>query len=144
MSSSEPQREPGAGREREHRAQPMTRTEQVVVEIRAPDLELLTVPDACRRGDHDPGPADVRAPAQVDVLAVERHRAIEAAERPEQVGAGEQAGRRHGEHVGDCVVLLLVVLALLDARRRLAEAVDVDADVLQDGVHRPSSRAWDR
>ena len=128
----EPQREPGSRGQREHRAQTVTGTQQLVVEIWSPDLDLLAVAHARCGRDHHAGPADVRSPAEVDVLAVERHRGVEATEGTEQVGAGEEACRRHREHVGDRIVLLLVVLARFVPRRRLTEPVDVDADVLED------------
>ena len=96
------------------------------------------------RGDHHPGAADVGPPAQVDVLAVEAHRRVEPAEGAEQVGADEEAGRRDGEHVGDGVVLLLVDLADVDPAGRLAEAVDVEADVLRGRAGCPTSRASGR
>ena len=95
-------------------------------------------------------PQQVDPPAQVDVVAVERDRRVEPAERPEQVGTHEQAGRRQGEDVADGVVLLLVVLAGLGDRIDLAETVETQADVLEDagivpgdelGAHRAGVRA---
>ena len=93
--------------------------------------QRLAVPGPRRGHDHDPGAAEVGAPAEVDVVAVEVDRRVEAADRPEQVGANQQARRRQGEHVAHGVVLLLVDLAFLDERVDLAEAVDAEADVLQ-------------
>ena len=95
------------------------------------DVELLAVAGAGLRGDDDPSAAQVSAPAQVDVVAVERHRRVEAAERAEQVSAREQARRREDEDIADGVVLLLVVLARLGDRVDLAEAVEAEADVLE-------------
>ena len=89
----------------------MAGAQQVVVQVGSADVELLAVADTSLRGDHDAGAAQVGPPAQVDVVAVERDGRVEAAERPEQVGPGQQAGRRQDEHVADRVVLLLVVLA---------------------------------
>ena len=111
----------------------MAGPQHVVVEIRTADLELLTVAHAGLRGDHDAGPAQVDPPAQLDVVAVEVDRRVEAAQRPEQVGAYEQAGRREREHVADRIVLLLVVLARFGDRVDLAEAVEPEADVLEHG-----------
>ena len=108
------------------------------------DLELLAVADPGLRGDDDAGAAEVDPPAQVDVVAVERDRRVEAAEGAEQVGPHEQARRREDEDVADGVVLLLVVLARLGDRVDLAEAVEAEADVLQHARLRPTSRAWDR
>ena len=95
------------------------------------DVELLAVAGPGLRGDDDPSAAQVSPPAQVDVVAVERHRRVEAAERAEQVGPREQARRREDEDVADGVVLLLVVLARLGDRVDLAEAVEAEADVLE-------------
>ena len=63
-------------------------------EVGPADLELLAVADPGLRGDDDPGAAQVDPPAQLDVVAVEADRRVEAAEGPEQVGPHEQAGRR--------------------------------------------------
>ena len=94
-------------------------------------VERLAVTGTGRRHHHDPGAAEVGPPAEVDVVAVEVDRRVEAGDRPEQVGANHQAGRRQGEHVAHRVVLLLVDLAFFDEGVDLAEAVDAEADVLQ-------------
>jgi hypothetical protein len=73
----------------------------------------------------------VGAPAQIDVLAVERDARVESPEDPEQVGAHEQTGGREHEHVADRVVLFLVELAGLDDRVDFAEPVEAEADVLE-------------
>ena len=125
------QRQPAAAGERGDRAHPVAGPQQVVVEVGPADLELLAVADPGLRGDDDAGAAEVDAPAQVDVVAVERDRRVEAAEGPEQVGAHEQARRREHEDVADGVVLLLVVLARLGDRVDLAEAVEAEPDVLE-------------
>ena len=104
----------------------------IVVEVGAPRLELLAVTDPRRRSDDHSCAADVGAPAEVDVLAVEAHRRVEATEGAEQVGAHEEAGRGDGEHVRHCVVLFLIDLADVDAAGRLPEAVDVEADIVED------------
>ena len=109
----------------------MAGAQQVVVEVGPADLQLLAVADPGLRGDDDAGAAQVDAPAQVDVVAVERDRRVEAAEGAEQVGPHEQARRREDEHVADGVVLLLVVLAGLGDRVDLAEAVEAEPDVLE-------------
>ena len=110
----------------------MAGPQQVVVEVGSADLQLLAVADPGLRGDDDARAAQVDAPAQVDVVAVERDRRVEAAEGAEQVGAHEQAGRGEDEDVADGVVLLLVVLARLGDRVDLAEAVEAEPDVLED------------
>ena len=127
------QRQPAGARQRGDRAHPVTGPQQVVVEVRSADLELLAVADPGLRGDDDPGAAEVDPPAQVDVVAVERDRRVEAAERTEQVGPHQQARRGEHEDVADGVVLLLVVLAGLGDRVDLAEAVEAEPDVLEHG-----------
>ena len=105
--------------------------QRAVVEVGAALGELLAVADTGVGRDDDAGAGEVGPPAQVDVVAVERDRRVEAAERAEQVGAHQQAGRRQHEHVADGVVLLLVELARFDDRVDLAEAVEAEPDVLQ-------------
>jgi hypothetical protein len=63
------------------------------------------------RGDDDTRPSDLRAPREVEVLAEQRHRFVEAAEGLEQVGAHELASAWRGEHVPDPLVLFLIELA---------------------------------
>ncbi len=95
-------------------------------------VQLLAVTDPGRRDDDDAGAAEVGPPAQVDVVAVEGDGAVEPAEGAEQVGPHQEARRRQHEHVADGVVLLLVVLPRLGDRVDLAEAVEAEADVLED------------
>ena len=102
-----------------------------MVEVGAPTLELPAVTHPSGRRNHHPGAADVRPPAQVDVLAMEAHRRVEPAKGAEQVGAHEDARRRDGEYVGHGIVLLLVDFADVDAASGFSEEVDVEADVLQ-------------
>jgi hypothetical protein len=102
-----------------------------VVDVGAPFDEPLAVPGASVGGHDHPGTGEVGAPAQLDVVAVERDRRIEAAERSEQVGAHEEARRREHEHVADGIVLLLVDLVGPDDRIDLAEAVELEADMLE-------------
>ena len=109
----------------------MAGPQQIVVQVGPPHLELLAVADTGLRRDDDACAAQVDAPAQVDVVAVERDRRVEPAERSEEVGAHQEARRRHGEDVADGVVLLLVVLAGLGDRVDLPEAVEAEPDVLQ-------------
>ena len=120
-----------AGAEGEDGAHPMAGAQRLVREIRATLDECLEVSGTSGRDDDDAGAAAMRAPAEVEVLAVERHRPVEAAERAEEVGAHEHAGRRHAEDVAHRVVLLLVDLPALDDRVDLAEAVGAEPDVLE-------------
>ena len=135
------QREAPAAGQRRHRAHPVAGPQHLVVEVGPPHGELLAMASPGLRGDDDAGPAEVGPPAQVDVVAVERDGAVEAAEGAEQVGAHEHAGRRQDEHVAHRVVLLLVELARLGDRVDLAEAVEAEPDVLEDRRDRPTTRA---
>ena len=74
--------------------------------------------------DDDPGAGQVGPPAQVDVLAVQRHALVEAVQRAEQVGPHEQGPAAHVEDVADGVVLLLVQLAGLGRRGHGSGLVD--------------------
>jgi hypothetical protein len=103
----------------------------VVGEVGTAFGQSLEMAGAGRRHHHHPRPAEVGAPAQVDVVAVELDRRVEPAERSEQVGAYQEARRRQREHVANRVVLLLVGLTGLDERIDLTEAVDAESDVLQ-------------
>ncbi len=114
-----------------HRTHPVTGLHRADAQVRTPIGQTLAVATASARHDDDAGASEVRSPAQVDVVAVEPHGRIEALQRAEQVGAHQQAGRRDGEHVAHRVVLLLIDLAGLDQRVDLTEAVDSQADVLQ-------------
>ena len=102
-----------------------------VGEVGAPLGELLAMAGPGCGHHHHPGAAEVGAPAQIDVVAVELDRRVETTDRAEQVGAHQQARRRHGERVADRVVLLLIDLARLDDGVDLAEAVDAEPHVLQ-------------
>ena len=110
----------------------MASPQELVVDVGSADLQLLAVPRPRLRGDDGARSAQVDAPAEVDVVAVEGDRRIEAAEGAEQVGAHEETGRGEDEDVADGVVLLLVVLAGLGDRVDLAEAVHAEPDVLED------------
>ena len=120
-----------AAREGRHRAHPVAGTQGAVRHVGAAFRETLSVADRGVGSDDDPGPGVVGTPAQIDVLPVERDRRVEAAERPEQVGAHQQTGRREDEHVTHGVVLLLVELARLDDAVDLAETVEAEPDVLE-------------
>ena len=85
----------------------------------------------CRWDNNDARSAEMGSPAQVDVVAVEVDRSVEAGNRPEQVGADHHARRRQGKHVAHRVVLFLVDFALFHERVDFAKAVDANADVLQ-------------
>ena len=93
--------------------------------------ESLAMADSRVGRDDDACAGEVGSPTQLDVVAVERDARIEPAERPEQIGAHEEARRRQHEHVAHRVVLLLVVLSGLDDGVDLTEAVETEADVLQ-------------
>ena len=101
------------------------------MEVGPAHVELFAVAHGRLRSDDDPRTAQVGTPAQVDVVAVERHRGVEPPEGAEQVGPREEAGGREDEHVADGVVLLLVVLARLGDRLDLAEPVEAQPDVLE-------------
>jgi hypothetical protein len=109
----------------------VARPQLAVVQVGSPVLEPLAVTDDRVGRDHHPRAGQMGPPAQLDVVTVEADRRIEPAERPEQVGPHEQAGRRQDEHVAHGVVLLLIELAGLDDRIGLAEAVESEPDVLQ-------------
>ncbi len=78
--------------------------------------------------DHDARADDMRAPAQVERLAVRGDAVVEAVQRVEQVDADEHAAGRDHEHVADRVVLLLVELTGLDQRHDDAGLVGPHAD----------------
>ena len=102
-----------------------------LVDARVALEQCPAVADPRRRHGQHAGAGDVGAPAQVEVVAVERHQLVEAAEGPEEVGADEHARRRHEEHVADGVVLLLIQLAGIDERRRRPELVGRRPDLEQ-------------
>ena len=51
--------------------------------------------------DDDPGPDELRSPAEIHILTTEGHGVVEPIQRVEQVGADEDASRRHREDVTD-------------------------------------------
>ena len=73
----------------------------------------------------------MRPPTKVDVVAAVSDRCIEAADRPEEISANHHAGRWNREDVAHRVVLFLVEFTGLDHRIDFAEAIDCQADVLQ-------------
>ena len=60
------------------------------------------------------------------------HRAVEAAEPIEDLGTDQHAGARDGQHLGDGVVLALVVLTLGHHRHGNAHPVRREPDALQE------------
>ena len=118
--------------ERGHTAHALACGQRAMVQIRAADRQGLEMASPCGRHHHHSRPTEMRPPAQVDVFAVERGGLIEATERSEQIGSHEDARRGQCEHVAYRVVLLLVGLARFDQWVDLAEAVDTEADVLED------------
>ena len=64
--------------------------------------------------DADPVARGLDPPAEVDVLPVEPHAGIEAADLVPHVAADQHPGAAHGERVPVAVVLALVDLARLD------------------------------
>ncbi|GFN04378.1 hypothetical protein Smic_29340 [Streptomyces microflavus] len=80
------------------------------------------------RGDEDPVPGEVGAPAQVDVVTHQGEAAVEAAELLVDVAADEHAGGGDGEDGADLVVLALVLLAAVQAGPAAAAVGDGDAD----------------
>ena len=101
----------------EQSAQPVPGLEEPPVAIVVTAGKRLEVAHPRRGSDEHACARNLRPPAQVEVLAVERYRRVEAAERHEEVGADEREATRHREHVAHGVVLLLVELAPLDQRR---------------------------
>ena len=87
----------------------------------------LAVVDDGVGGDHDALAHAVGAPAEVQVVAEERQRRVEAGEGLPDVAADEHPRRAHREHVADAVVLALVVLASLEPGDATAGAGDRDA-----------------
>ena len=86
-----------------------------------------------RSGYHQyPPPVQVDPAADIQILTVVRHGAIEAAEPVEDLGADQHAGAGDGEHLGHRVVLALVVLAGGDERHRHTHPVRRQADALQE------------
>jgi hypothetical protein len=79
------------------------------------------------------GTCQLRAPAEIDVLAVRTHLWIETPDSREQVDPREQAGARNGEDLADFVMLGLVELPFLDAGDRSSETIDAEAD-LQEAI----------
>ena len=71
----------------------------------------------------------VGSPAEVEILALDQHGLIEAAERLKEVGAnhGHRAG--DGEHIAHCVVLFLVVLARFGQVRHQPGLVGPESDM---------------
>jgi hypothetical protein len=95
--------------------------------------QRFAMPDHGGRHDHHASARELRAPAEVDVVAAQRDLGVVAADGPEQVGAHHRATARHREDIRDGIVLFLVELALLDDRRRDTELVDGETDVLEPG-----------
>ncbi len=128
----------------QHRAEAVAGDGPAGLEV-GPALEHgFAVPDP-RRGGHEHASAHlVRAPRQVEVLAVEVDAGVEALEVGEEVGADEGEAAGHGEHVAHRVVLLLVELAALGVRGVATGAVDGEAHLEQHRRGRPSRRAWAR
>ncbi len=102
-----------------------------MVQVGSTIIQAFDVPNAGIRRNDDPGTGQVRSPAEIDVVPVERDGGVEAAERTKQVGSDEHASRRQHEHVTDGVVLLLIGLTRVDDRVDLTEAIEAEADVLQ-------------
>ena len=73
----------------------------------------------------------MKAPAQVDVVSIERDRRIEATDFTEQVGTREQERRRQRKHVANTVVLLLVHLANFNTHVDFPKAIDAKPDRLE-------------
>ncbi|CAB4823366.1 unannotated protein [freshwater metagenome] len=80
---------------------------------------------------HHTRTAEVRAPAQINVVTVVFDARVESAESAEQIGTHQQTRRRHGEHIAHGVVLFLVDLARFDDRVDFTEAIDAKSYMLQ-------------
>lgn len=91
----------------------------------------LGVPDDRLGGDQHLEPGVVGTPAEVEVVAEQRDRPVEALELVPHVAADEHAGRADGEHRAYLVVLALVVLAALEAGPAPAVAGHGDAHLEQ-------------
>ena len=125
-----PQRQVGQQRQQRvvpvHPARPRGRRRRAPV----PGRGLKVVDD--RVGDHpDPVPGRVHPPAEVDVVAQQRHGRVEAADLVPDIPADQHPGAAHGHHVAIAVVLALVHLAGLHAGDPPPGAVDRDTGLEQ-------------
>ena len=93
---------------------------------RAPLAERFEMGDTSLGRHDDASTGDVRPPAQVEILAVERDLGIETAEGLEQISTHERRRALHEEHIADGVELLLVEIASFDVGGGLPVAVGAD------------------
>ena len=88
---------------------------------------------SARLGHHQNRLAVQTCPAaQVQVLAVEGHGVVETAEPVERLGPDKHAGTGYGKHLGDPIVLPLVVFAGGDQRHRNPHPVRRETHTLQE------------
>ena len=125
-------RNPGTLAADEDRAQLVTVGEQVAVPARPALHQPAAVAGAHGGNDQHRLPAQIRTAAEVQVLAVVGHRAVEAAEPIEDLGTDQHAGARDGQNVGHGVVLALVVLTLGHQRHGHTHPVRREPDALQE------------
>ena len=93
--------------------------------------EIIAMTDPSVGDDEHSSTGELRPPAEIDVVASAGNPRVEAADRGKEAGAHQNTCRRHGEHVANAVVLLLVSLRGLDHVGSDGELVDDQADVLQ-------------
>jgi len=75
---------------------------------------------------------ELGSPTEVDVLTPASDPRVETTDRSEKAGAYQHTGGRHGEHVADSIVLLLISLSGLNNVGCGSKLVDDEAHVLQD------------
>jgi hypothetical protein len=97
----------------------------------------LDVEDHCLRNDQGAVAGPSGPPAEVDVVAEDRHLLVEPAELLEHRAADQHAGGVDREHRSYVVVLALVVLAPLEARLAATRARDRDAELQQPAQRGP-------
>ncbi len=99
------------------------------VQVPPPGGGRARVPDRCGRHDDHPRPGSVHPPPEVEVVAEDRERGVEAAERVPDVPPHERPRGADGQHVADRVVLALVELTALQPGRPVPGPVGGQADL---------------
>ena len=94
--------------------------------------EVVAMTDPGVGDDEHSSTGELRPPAEIDVVAPAGNPRVEAADRGKEAGTHQNTCRRHGEHVANAVVLLLISLRGLDHIGRSGELIDDETDVLQD------------
>ena len=111
---------------------------------RRPAAARLGVGDLGVRDDDHALAGQLGPPAEVDVVAEERERRVEAAQPVPDVAADQQPGGADGQHVVAMVLLALVALAGLDLGAPAATAGHGQADLEQHVGVVPGRPAWAR